>query len=90
MPVKPSRIAQTLLSQALYRSPPTMATAYQMHIVPSDTGLWKVKQTDEAAKKASELLQQDMQDHHVFFNNDGFHNHVHNYKYWFCPTIPTC
>ena len=53
-----------------------MATAYQMHVVPGDTGLWKVKQTDEAAKKTTELLQQDMKDHHVFFNEDGFHNHV--------------
>ena len=70
---------------------------YKMHITPDNTGLWHVKQTDEAAKKVSELLQEDLevsqplslftchpfslthpptQKHHVFFNKDGFHNHV--------------
>lgn len=53
-----------------------MATSYQMHVVPSDTGLWKVPQTDGAAQKASELLQRDLQEHHVFFNNEGFHDHI--------------
>ena len=59
-----------------------MATAYQMHVVPEDTGLWKVKQTEESAKKATELLQQDMRDHHVFFNQDGYHNHVSSSETW--------
>lgn len=38
-----------------------MATSQKIVIDPHDTGLWKVKQTDEAAKKASELLQHDLQ-----------------------------
>ncbi|KAK4238728.1 hypothetical protein C8A03DRAFT_33258 [Achaetomium macrosporum] len=49
---------------------------YKMHVTPDNTGLWRIKQTDEAAKKASELLQEDMENHHVFFNNEGFHNHI--------------
>ncbi|KAK3308158.1 uncharacterized protein B0T15DRAFT_490753 [Chaetomium strumarium] len=49
---------------------------YKMHVTPDNTGLWRIKQTDEAAKKASELLQEDMEKHHVFFNNEGFHNHI--------------
>ncbi|KAK1760877.1 HypA protein [Echria macrotheca] len=53
-----------------------MATAYKVHIVPEDTGLLKVKQTAEAAKKAEELLQEDLEKHHVFFNEEGFHNHI--------------
>lgn len=53
-----------------------MATPYRMHIVPENTGLWKVPQTEASARKASELLQQDLRDHHVFFNEDGFHNHI--------------
>ncbi|KAK4104894.1 hypothetical protein N658DRAFT_492994 [Parathielavia hyrcaniae] len=61
-------------------SSPRMASAtdlpYKMHVTPDNTGLWHVKQTDEAAKKASELLQEDMEKHHVFFNLDGFHNHI--------------
>lgn len=38
-----------------------MATTQKIQIDPTDTGLWKVKQTAEAAKKASELLQQDLE-----------------------------
>lgn len=38
----------------------TMATPYRMHIVPENTGLWKVPQTEASARKASELLQQDL------------------------------
>lgn len=38
-----------------------MATAWKIHIEPQNTGLWKVKQTDEAAKKTTELLQQDLE-----------------------------
>lgn len=37
-----------------------MATAHKIYIDPEDTGLWTVKQTAESAKKASELLQQDL------------------------------
>ena len=70
----------------------------KMHLTPDNTGLWHIKQTDDAAKTTSELLQKDMevspplltlthttlytptntqlQNHHVFFNKDGFHNHV--------------
>jgi hypothetical protein len=54
----------------------TMATPYKIHITPDNVGLWRVKQTEEAAKKASELLQEDLEKHHVFFNKDGFHNHI--------------
>lgn len=39
----------------------TMATSKKMHLDPQDTGLWKVKQTDDAAKKAAELLQDDLE-----------------------------
>ncbi|KAK3685847.1 hypothetical protein B0T22DRAFT_500606 [Podospora appendiculata] len=49
---------------------------YKIQIVREDTGLWRVPQTDEAARKASDLLQQDLEKHHVFFNNQGFHNHL--------------
>lgn len=32
--------------------------------------------TDDLAKKASELLQTNHDRYHIFFNNDGFHNHI--------------
>lgn len=60
----------------LYTRSITMATAWKIHVNPQDTGLWKVKQTDDAAEKASELLQQDLEKHHVFFNDIGYHNHI--------------
>jgi len=54
-----------------------MATPYKIHITPKNSGLWQdVRQSEEAARKASELLQVDLEKHHVFFNQDGFHNHV--------------
>ncbi|KAF3770979.1 hypothetical protein M406DRAFT_344427 [Cryphonectria parasitica EP155] len=53
-----------------------MATTQKIQVDPQQTGLWKVKQTDESAKKASELLQHDLETHHVFFNQMGFHNHL--------------
>ncbi|KAK4467009.1 hypothetical protein QBC42DRAFT_165321 [Cladorrhinum samala] len=47
-----------------------------MHITPENTGLWGVTQTEEAAKTVTELLQKDLEKHHVFFNKDHFHNHI--------------
>ncbi|KAL2191791.1 hypothetical protein L209DRAFT_761414 [Thermothelomyces heterothallicus CBS 203.75] len=49
---------------------------YNMHVTPDNTGLWHIRQTDEAAKKVSELLQEDMEKHHVFFNQLHYHNHI--------------
>lgn len=54
-----------------------MATAQKIFIDSQNTGLWgRVKQTDEAAAKVTELLQKDLEKHHVFFNDSGFHNHT--------------
>ncbi|KAL2162733.1 hypothetical protein VTH06DRAFT_6569, partial [Thermothelomyces fergusii] len=48
----------------------------RMHVTPDNTGLWRIRQTDEAARKVSELLQEDMEKHHVFFNQRHYHNHI--------------
>lgn len=53
-----------------------MATAHKIHISPENTGLWGVRQTDEAANKLTELLQKDLELNHVYFNDRGFHNHI--------------
>lgn len=37
------------------------ATPYQVHISPQNTGLWKIKQTEDSAKKTTELLQKDLE-----------------------------
>lgn len=53
-----------------------MATAYKVHITPENTGLWGIRQSDEAANKLTELLQKDLEVNHVYFNDHGFHNHI--------------
>lgn len=53
-----------------------MATAYTVNITPDNTGLWHITQNEAAARKATELLNKDIETHHIFFNDDGFHNHL--------------
>ena len=47
-----------------------------IHIGTDNTGLWRVNQTYEASDRVSTLLQTDVDTHHVYFNNAGFHNHI--------------
>lgn len=37
-----------------------MATSTRMSISPSETGLWKIQQTDDAARYANKLLEDDL------------------------------
>ncbi|KAL2793203.1 hypothetical protein BJX66DRAFT_306566 [Aspergillus keveii] len=54
-----------------------MATARKVHLSPlTDSGVWSTWVTESSAKAASEVLQEDLEKHHVFFNNMGFHNHI--------------
>ncbi|KAJ5665229.1 uncharacterized protein N7477_007677 [Penicillium maclennaniae] len=54
-----------------------MATATEIHLNPlTDAGIFSLNVTDDGARAASEVLQEDMENHHVFFNDDGFHNHI--------------
>ncbi|KAK1778377.1 hypothetical protein QBC45DRAFT_414289 [Copromyces sp. CBS 386.78] len=68
------------------------ATPHRISIPPSATGLWGSSpspllpstytgpvippQTAPTSTLLSRLLQADMAHHHVFFNEDGFHNHI--------------
>lgn len=54
----------------------TTATSSRVHVGPDQTGLLGYKQTDDGAAKVSELLQSDLDHHHVFFNTAGYHNHI--------------
>ncbi|KAK1492142.1 hypothetical protein CCUS01_14103 [Colletotrichum cuscutae] len=54
----------------------TSPTSTRIVITPENTGLWAVRQSDEAAKRTSELLEKDLNLHHVFLNRSGFHDHV--------------
>lgn len=53
-----------------------MATPYHIHVKPSETGLLHLDRDEETAKTVSELLQDDLEKHHVFFNAAGFHDHI--------------
>ncbi|KID82331.1 hypothetical protein MGU_10361 [Metarhizium guizhouense ARSEF 977] len=53
-----------------------MSTSTKLVITPENTGLWNIQQSEEAAQAASELLQKDLEGHHVFLNNKGFHDHM--------------
>ncbi|KAJ5442918.1 hypothetical protein N7445_004669 [Penicillium cf. griseofulvum] len=58
-------------------TPFTMATATEIYLSPvTDTGIYSSNAREDAARTASEILQEDMATHHVFFNDRGFHNHI--------------
>ncbi|TVY18131.1 Questin oxidase, partial [Lachnellula arida] len=55
----------------------TMASPSKIHLTINDTGVVKNKpQTNEAATKVSELLQENHDKHHIFSSHVGFHNHI--------------
>ncbi len=102
-------VSRRIVARSLHSRPAKMASTtaelpYKMHVTPDNTGLWRIKQTEDAARTATELLQQDMevtapsplfspshsltnshQKHHVFFNEEHFHNHVRYPFPLFCP-----
>ncbi|KAJ4159922.1 uncharacterized protein LMH87_007858 [Akanthomyces muscarius] len=51
-------------------------TSTKIRISPSNTGLWRITQSDEAASCAAVLLEKDLNLHHVFLNSLGFHDHM--------------
>ncbi|KAJ5318023.1 hypothetical protein N7508_002531 [Penicillium antarcticum] len=53
------------------------ASATKIHLVPAtDSGVFNAGVREDTARVTSELLQDDMEKHHVFFNDMGFHNHI--------------
>ncbi|KAL1974800.1 hypothetical protein VTN31DRAFT_5004 [Thermomyces dupontii] len=53
-----------------------MATGTTIKLSTADAGVFHHKVRDDAARVGSELLQRDMESHHIFFNEKGFHNHI--------------
>ena len=51
-----------------------MATATMVKVSTSDAGVFNVGPTAQSAQKATEVLQEDLEKHHIFFNNLGFHS----------------
>ncbi|KAF2106589.1 hypothetical protein BDV96DRAFT_507582 [Lophiotrema nucula] len=54
-----------------------MATASKVHLSPSQQPVFYLPGiSSETADKASELLNENHEKHHIFFNQSGFHNHI--------------
>ncbi|KPM38382.1 hypothetical protein AK830_g8198 [Neonectria ditissima] len=53
-----------------------MVTPFRIDVKPKDAGLLGLKLGKDEAAKVSELLQKDLENHHVFFNVDGYHDHL--------------
>lgn len=54
-----------------------MATARRIQLSTSDCGVFSSGVREDSAQVASELLQEDLEKHHVYFNNMGFHGKCH-------------
>ncbi|OJJ48527.1 hypothetical protein ASPZODRAFT_62885 [Penicilliopsis zonata CBS 506.65] len=53
-----------------------MATSSRVFLSPVDTGVFSTAPRADAAKTATEVLQKNLEKHHIYFNNRGFHNHI--------------
>lgn len=53
-----------------------MASSSKINVRPQDSGLLGMTLGQNEAIKVSELLQKDVDKHHVFFNASGFHDHI--------------
>jgi len=54
-----------------------MASPNKIQLSVKDTGIFDfTPQDEETAAKTSELLQKNHDEHHIFFNKSGMHNHV--------------
>lgn len=74
-PVSGTRFASTSTTTTNQFNAGNMATAKKIILSPTnDTGVWGTGVTEDSARAASEVLQEDMEKHHVFFNNMGFHS----------------
>jgi hypothetical protein len=51
-----------------------MATARNIELSTSDSGIYSAGVREDAARAASEVLQDDLEKHHIYFNNMGFHS----------------
>ncbi|KAH7152447.1 hypothetical protein B0J13DRAFT_522738 [Dactylonectria estremocensis] len=52
------------------------ATPFRIDVEPKQSGLLGLKLGHEEAAKVTELLQHDLDKHHVFFNAEGYHDHL--------------
>lgn len=66
------KAAQTISTRTI--STPTMATSSKIQLSPSQELIFSVPGiSSETADVTSELLQENHEQHHIFFNHAGFH-----------------
>ncbi|OGM44780.1 hypA-like protein [Aspergillus bombycis] len=53
-----------------------MATARKIELSTSDSGVYSTGVREDAARAASQVLQENLEKHHMYFNDSGFHNHI--------------
>ncbi|KAK9546256.1 hypothetical protein V6Z88_009217 [Aspergillus fumigatus] len=58
------------------RNSSTMATVRKIQLSTANPGIFNVELREDSARAASEVLQEDLEKHHMFFNKSGFHNHI--------------
>lgn len=52
-----------------------MATATKINLSPiTDSGIYSSRVREDTARTVSEILQEDLASHHVFFNDQHFHS----------------
>lgn len=54
--------------------PTPMATARKVQLSVANAGVFSSGPREDTARTASQLLQDDLEKHHVFFNAEGFHS----------------
>ncbi len=68
-----ARLVLTFSNQSLR----SMATASHLELSTTDSGVFRGPVIHaESAKTASQVLQENHDKYHIFFNKDGFHNHI--------------
>lgn len=77
LPRRSDAASRTRFAQRNYAYLSTMATARKIQLsAQTDTGIFSSGVREDTARAASEALQTDMESHHVFFNDDGFHSTI--------------
>jgi hypothetical protein len=51
-----------------------MATARKIQLSTANSGIFSMELREDSARAASEVLQEDLEKHHMFFNESGFHS----------------
>ncbi|KAE8355767.1 hypothetical protein BDV28DRAFT_128338 [Aspergillus coremiiformis] len=77
--ISPSSPFSTVSAESNYcigTRPIPMATARKIELSTSNPGIFSVGAREDAARVAGEVLQDNLEKYHIYFNDSGFHNHI--------------